>query len=319
LALGLPDAISSNRDLLDPLGTAGRSSRAQKARPKDEWVAVRVPAIISVEDFNRVQALLHSRRPNVTPPRIINSAVLLTGLARCESCGSPLMLTTGKSGRYRYYGCSANRLKGKNACRMPVSLPEDELDRLVLTALANQLITPERLTALLGEAVKHRREIASQSASKRTALKSILKTAETQIGRLLAAVADGTVPDMSLVRPKLDELTNQREECTRHLILLDENLPELRQVLSNQQAKSIAAVLTRRLLDAPKPLQRRYVRGLIESVVVSNKTAIISGPEAALAACASDPERLGKVPGFVREWCPQRESNSCFSLERAAS
>ena len=294
-------------------------SRAQKARPKDEWVAVQVPAIISVEEFNRVQALLHSRRPNVTPPRITNSAVLLTGLARCESCGSPLMLNTGKSGRYRYYGCSANRLKGKNACRTPISLPEDELDKLVLGALANQLMTPERLIALLGEAVKHSRDVASQSASKRTALKSTLKTAEAQIERLLAAVADGTIPDMSLVRAKLDDLTNQRDECARHLSLLDENLPELRQVLSNQQAKSIAAVLTRRLLDAPKPLQRRYVRGLVASVVVNSETAIISGPDAALAACASNPDRLGTVPGSVREWRSQGESNPCFSLERAAS
>ena len=295
-------------------------SRAQKARPKDEWVAVQVPAIISVEDFNRVQALLHSRRPNVTPPRITNSAVLLTGLARCESCGSALMLNTGKSGRYRYYGCSANRLKGKNACQSPISIPEDELDKLVLAALANQLITPERLTTLLREAVKHRREMASQSASKRTALKSNHKNIEAQIERLLTAVADGSLPDMALLREKVDELNARRDECTQHLTLLDENLPELRQALSNQQARSIAAVLTRRLLDAPKPLQRRYVRGLVTGVLVNKEMAVISGPEAALAACASNPDRLGVVvPGSVRGWCALGESNPSCKIENLES
>ena len=138
-------------------------SRAQKARPKEEWIAVQVPAIISAAEFNRVQALLHMRRPNVTPPRITTSDVLLTGLARCETCGSALMLSTGKSGRYRYYFCSANRLKGKNACQTPTSVPEGELDKLVLGALADRLLTPERLTALLREALRHRREMASQS------------------------------------------------------------------------------------------------------------------------------------------------------------
>ena len=63
------------------------------------------------------------RRPNITPPRITTSEVLLTGLARCEGCGSPLMLVTGKNGRYRYYGCSAKRLKGGKPV-LPLSHPQ---------------------------------------------------------------------------------------------------------------------------------------------------------------------------------------------------
>ena len=55
--------------------------------------------------------------------------------------------------------------------------------------------------------------MASQSTSKRTALKQDLKTAEAQIERLMAAVADGTVPDMSLVRAKLDELTSSAKNA----------------------------------------------------------------------------------------------------------
>jgi site-specific DNA recombinase len=279
-------------------------SRLQKARPKEEWVAVQVPAIISAEEFSRVQALLHNRRPGVTPPRITTSEVLLTGLARCESCGSALLLVTGKSGRYRYYGCSANRLKGKNACRTPTSIPEAQLDKLVLGALADQLLTPERLTTILHEALKYRREMASQSGAKRTALKTGLKDVQTQIDRLVTAVADGIVPDMALVRPKLDELNIRREECVQHLMLLDQNLPELRQALSNQQARSVAATLKRRLMDAPKGLQRRYVRGLVANVTVSKELAVITGPEAALASCASNPDHLGAVPGSMRGCWP---------------
>jgi len=46
------------------------------------------------------------RRPNVTPARVSNSDVLLTGIVRCECCGAPLMVRTEKSGRYRYYACA---------------------------------------------------------------------------------------------------------------------------------------------------------------------------------------------------------------------
>jgi len=52
------------------------------------------------------------------------------------------MVRTGKSGRYRYYACASHRLKGKVACSNPVAIRESQLDDMVLTALAGQLITP---------------------------------------------------------------------------------------------------------------------------------------------------------------------------------
>ncbi|HEX3675200.1 MAG TPA: recombinase family protein [Rhizomicrobium sp.] len=64
-----------------------RDSRTFKPRPKEEWIAVPAPAIVSTKDFQAVQARLYQRRPSITPPRISNSEVLLTGIVRCESCG----------------------------------------------------------------------------------------------------------------------------------------------------------------------------------------------------------------------------------------
>ena len=81
----------------------------------------------------------------------------------------------------------------------------------------------------------------------------------------------------------------------------------------------IATTLKRRLFDGPRALQRRYVRGLVSEIMVNRKTATISGPRSALASLVSNPIHLGDVPGSVREWRPQGESNPCFSLERAAS
>jgi site-specific DNA recombinase len=123
-------------------------SRTKQARPRSEWIAQAVPQIIPAKTFRRVQELLQARRPNVTPPRIANSDVLLTGLARCESCGSPLMVRTGKGGRYRYYACASYRLKGKAACAAPIAIPESQLDEQILTALSGQLMTPEQVRLL---------------------------------------------------------------------------------------------------------------------------------------------------------------------------
>ncbi len=284
-------------------------SRTFKTKSKDEWVAIQVPSIIEPAIFHKVQSLMHNRRATITGSRLITSDVLLTGVARCQCCGAALMIGTGKSGRYRSYVCSNRRLKGASACRMPTSIPEAELDKLVLGALADEIITPERLVVTIREALRHRRERASQTAAKRQTLKLALKNVEAQIERLVSAVAAGTIPDMALVRGKLEQFGAERDECHRHLVLLDQNLPELRQGFSNQQARFIAATLKRRLLDAPRPIQRHFVRGLVSSIVVNREAIVISGSKVALAACASNPDSLASVPSYVPKWCALGESN----------
>jgi hypothetical protein len=111
--------------------------------------------------------------------------------------------------------------------------PYPKGDQLVISALADELLTPGRI--------------------------------EGQIGRLLEAILDGTVPDRTLVRNKMAELDIRREECVALLKALDSHLREIRQALSKQQAKAVAADLKRRLLEAPRALQKRYVYGLVRN------------------------------------------------------
>jgi site-specific DNA recombinase len=286
-------------------------SRTRRERPRSEWIAVPVPKIVSQKDFKRVQERLHLRNPRTTPTRVTTSDVLLSGIVRCESCGGPMMLRTGtgKSGStYRYYACAANRLKGRSACNCPAAIPESQLDRLVINALADHLLTPDRLTTLLREAIRHRRALASGNTARRSALRSELKEIATQIDRLLTAVANGTIPDPNLIRQKLDDLNQRREEAVALLAAVETELPELRQALSNQQATNIATMLRHRLLEAPRPLQRRYVHGLVSEIVVNSERAVISGPKEAVAAAITAPDQFG-VRTSVREWRTGQDSN----------
>ena len=284
-------------------------SRTRRTRPKDEWIAVEVPKIIPPKDFKRVQALLHSRRPDMTAPRTSNNEVLLSGLARCDSCGSSMMLRTGKGGTYRYYACSANRLKGASTCKRPIAVREDELNALVLGALADQLLNPERLPTLIREALSHRRQTATQNRTRKSALKKQIRETSGKIDRLIAAVADGALPDLKPVRAQIDELTRQRDEVAHLLAALASELPQLRQALSKQQSASIAGNLKRKLLDASGPLQKRYVHGLVTEIIVDKGTATISGPPLALAVAVASPDKFGEVRSFVREWRTRQDSN----------
>ena len=197
-----------------------------------------------------------------------HKCVKFLGRDRREEAVWLTVLITCDKWNYRYYTCAAARLKGKTACKAPTSIPDVHLDQLVLGALADQLLTLERLVILLREAIRRRRSLAANHTTQRTALRSNLKSTEAQIERLLAAVTEGTTPDMALLRTKMREWNGQRNKCARHLQILDTDLPELRQTLSKQQAATVAATLKRRLLDALRALQRRYVRGLVSEIVV---------------------------------------------------
>ncbi len=284
-------------------------SRAKRARPKDEWVAQEVPAIIPARTFKRVQNLLAERRPNVTPARISNSDVLLTGIARCEYCGAPLMVRTGKSGRYRYYACASHRLKGKAACSNPVAIREQQLDDMVLTALAEQLITPERLPVLLCEARKHQRATSNVNIERRAALRRRIKDLEQQIDRLYGALREGTVTDTQSFRAQLAQVERERGEAAAHLSRIDSDVPEFRQTLSHQQATTLAVTLQRRLLDAPKPMKRRYLRGLISGIILNREKAIITGPSSAIAATVTSGDFDTPVLTSVRDWRTGQDSN----------
>jgi site-specific DNA recombinase len=287
-------------------------SRTRRPRVREEWVAVQVPQIIPPNEFKMVQKRLYARRPSVTPPRISSSEVLLTGLVRCESCGGSLMLRTGtgkSGGNYRYYACAANRLKGRSACKSPIAIPEGKLDTLVITGLTDQLLTPDRLTTLLRQANAHRKASTGGNQAKSAALKKELKNIEGQIDRLYGAIAEGVVSDTALLRQKLDGLNGRRDEYLGLLSSLGADQPEIRHAFSRQQAAAMASNFKRKLLDAPKAVQKRYVHGLVSEIVVDRDKAVISGPPAAIAAAVSAGALEGGVRTSVRDWRARQDSN----------
>lgn len=87
---------------------------------------------------------------------------------------------------------------------------------------------------------------------------------------------------------------------------IDSEVPEFRQTLSHRQAQTLAAILQRRLLEAPKPLKRRYVRGLVSEIILNREKAVITGPNAATRT-SGDFDTPFLTP--VRERCTGAVSN----------
>jgi hypothetical protein len=148
---------------------------------------------------------------------------------------------------------------------------------------------------------------------------TISKASKLKIDRLLTAVAEGTVPDASQLRKKMNDINGRRDECLNLLRTPGNELPEIRQALSKQQAAGIAGNLKRRLLEAPRALQKRYVHGLVSEIVVDREKPVISGPREAAAAAVSAPDELGGLLGSVREWRTGEDESANWTIlvERA--
>lgn len=113
------------------------------------------PAIINVDDFNRVQRISYepeSRRNLNFNPHLIN---VFKGLMHCKQCGHSIILTGINTKGYGYYVCTMRR---QHRCSS-VAVRRDLTDRYLITGVINEASNMNRNlskdTALISMKAKH--------------------------------------------------------------------------------------------------------------------------------------------------------------------
>ena len=162
-----------------------------------------------------MQASLRSRSPKRVPPRVVGNPTLLTGIAKCGTCGSGMTLRTGKSGRYRYYTCAGCAQKGKTICPGR-SISMAALDGMILEHLADRLFTPERLQVILEAFINQSAAAGVQRREQLQQARRALTEAQGKISRLLELVERGIMeasdPDL---KDRLDTAKLSRKAADR--------------------------------------------------------------------------------------------------------
>jgi site-specific DNA recombinase len=133
----------------------GQSHGRQQLRPKEDWIRVTVPAIISEETFEAAQRV---KRDNsvFSPRRTTPRTWLLRGLVVCGKCdvrANPQQQSSSADGgtrRNRYYVCSNHdvlRAGGPEHRCTERRIRADELDAFVFDQLREILLRPDVLLA----------------------------------------------------------------------------------------------------------------------------------------------------------------------------
>ncbi len=258
-------------------------SRLKIERPKEDWITVNVPPIISDEDFQRAQAQLTMRAPATTPPRLVNSPVVLSGLAYCGGCGSLLLRQTGKGGKYQYYRCSSVLRKGscEGGASSPISAPM--LDRIVLDRLSDHLLTAERVQAIVAEIAAKREAGSDDAVISLGQLKEQRGKTIKKLANLINALADGTLEASETFKATV-KATESDSERLAGLIIAHERLLDARlKAITLDEAGTFASEFREKLATSSAAVKKRLIRSFVGRVVVTADEIVITGAKSHLA------------------------------------
>jgi site-specific DNA recombinase len=288
-----------------------RDSRKQQSRPPSQWVSLAVPAILTEETFNAVQALLQSRSPRRVPPRVVNGPTLLAGLIRCGYCDAAMIQNTGKGGQYRYYCCSKRLKEGPMSCE-GVRLPMERLDDLVMGEIAKRVLDPQRLTAMLQRYIALASERDGHSKERLARHRRDHAEAKAGITRLLELTEKGVmdVEDPEL-RERLIGLKLKRDELAGQIADLQKQMASSEPTITPEKIERLIKLLRDKLFGPEPDVRQAYARLVMSEVKVTKEEVRISGSNATLARAASHGTEIPApaVLSFVREWRTRHDSN----------
>jgi site-specific DNA recombinase len=256
-------------------GIAARNS-ASHERPREEWIEIPVPAIVSAETFALAEERLEHNK--VHAPRRTVTPSVVQGLVSCRKCGYALSRTSTRSSArtihyYRCLGSDAWRHLGGPVCdNRPVR--QDLLDQVVWAEIIKLLETP----SLIQEELDRRLAAARTSdptQRRQKALQRDLARLRKSMDRLLTAYQEDLI-SLDELRRRMPAL-RQREQATQAELLSIEDQSDARAAYL-RLAETLAGFLTRlhsqaETLDVKE--RQRIVRLVVKEILVGDDTIVI--------------------------------------------
>ncbi len=246
-------------------------------RPREEWIEIPVPALVSEDSFARAQELLHenkirSRRRTITPS-------IVQGLVSCQKCGYAFSRTSTytTARKIHYYKCIGSdgwRKLGGPVCDNVRFVRQDLLDQIVWSEVVRLLEDPTLIQQELD-----RRLAAARSSDPTKQREQNLRRELTRVGnsleRLLTAYQE-ELSSLEQLRERMPPL-RQREQALRA------ELQAIADQTSNQAtllrlAETLAAFLgrLRSTADTLDIMERqRIVRLVVKEVLIGDDNIII--------------------------------------------
>lgn len=248
------------------------------------------PALVDENLWAAVQAVNerygHKNRnqgpDNPRHSRRVHSKYLLSGLAYCAECGSPLSGESvvdrrrqdenGEPVRYFYYTCAKeSRTRDSHFKRVPAAL----LDRAVIEAIADEIIQPDMLLAMQTVSMEDfntaRENVSDQRAELRKRL-GALRHRKTNLVEAIAAAGHS-----STLLESLAVAEQQEREILAAIARLEEEVKTPPSQLDLTNLDWIATRACEQLLTLPVEQVKPILQAFIQRISITNDGAMVRG------------------------------------------
>jgi site-specific DNA recombinase len=285
-------------------GFSPRSSSSRE-RPKEEWIEIPVPAVISEETFSLAQERLEKNKQ--LSRRHTKEPTLLQGLLVCSTCGYALYRTSSQTSRRKlyYYRCI-----GSDGCRHPNGsictnrpIRQDYLDELVWKQVVQLFENPTLIHEEINRRIQKTRNSNPLKIRKETLVKESARV-QNVIDRLLDAYQEGLL-QLTELRSRIHGLRKRESALKSELQFLEAKMIDHESYL--QLVNKIDDFLSRirksaeclSILDRQKVLRLIVKEILVGPDTVTIKHSIptnISFSEPAASPC---PSGYSNVPSYL--------------------
>lgn len=213
-----------------------------KSKKDEEIIKVEdgVPAIISKDDFQRVQEILYNNK-KISGSFKAKENYLVSGIIWCGECGSRMYGNSRISGRnkqrYVTYRCS---IKDKTHACDNKEINKEYLDNYVLDELHKNLFNDDAIPLLVEMLNDYQQESNEKNKKEAEELKKQQREVEKQIDNIVKAITSGL--DMSPLKDKLEELEKEKIEVEI----------KIQKIEAKEQRKVIDEVIVRKILQMSK-------------------------------------------------------------------
>src|SRR6185437_147162 len=303
--------------------TPHRSKSTYRDKPQEQWIHIRVPAIVSPEVFAAAHRQLERNR-RLSQRNARGERYLLQGLVVCARCGyayygKTVSKSAAKGGRrYAYYRCvgtDAFRFAGGRVCTNG-QVRADQLDDYVWESVQHVLEDPDRVIQEWTRRSASDRGRDERRAQRDEAAK-VLASHERSHKRLLDAYEAGAL-DLKELTERIERLRPRIQRAREELNKAEQRLTEIVTLRAVSGRLEDFATRVRHGLERLSWHERRQlIRALVARVEIDDEGATVVYR---VPSTAPSPEPDGERPASSAEGPPSgihlRERRGVPTLRR---
>jgi len=267
--------VTERQRITKPLRAKGgyvAQSGCHREKPREEWIEIPVPPIVSQETFDIAQERLTTNK--LHSKRNTNIETLLQGgMMVCSKCGYSLYRTStttsakNKIFYYRCFGSDNYRFEGGRKCDGK-PLRQDYIDKIIWDQIAALLQDPSLIQREVEKRIAETKNTSPLLHQKASLEKQRVKAVQA-MDKLLDAYQEGLIPIAQLRKrmPELQKKVNAIEKDLEHLKVHETALDQRLQLLD---VPSFTSQVDQNLHQLDIKEKKKILRLLVKEIIVGD-------------------------------------------------